>query len=91
MPLRIERWSLCLQEFDFTFSHIKGTANPADFLSRLPFDIKTKTDNITEEFVNFVQNNVCLEAISIQEIQDKTKIDITLQKLSQKCEKNRKK
>ena len=40
-PLRIERWSLRLQEFDFTISHIKGTVNPADFLSRHPFDIKT--------------------------------------------------
>ena len=45
MPLRIERWSLRLQEFDFTISHIKGTVNPADFLSRHPFDIKTKIDN----------------------------------------------
>ena len=45
MPLRIERWSLHLQELDFTISHIKGTVNPADFLSRHPFDIKTKTDN----------------------------------------------
>ena len=45
MPLRIERWSLHLQELDFTISHIKGTDNPADFLSRHPFDIKTKTDN----------------------------------------------
>ena len=63
MPLRIERWSLRLQEFDFTISHIKGTVNPADFLSRHSFDIKTKTDNIIEEYVNFVQNNVCPEAI----------------------------
>ena len=38
-------WSLRLQQFDFTISHIKGTVNPADFLSHHPFDIKTKTDN----------------------------------------------
>ena len=65
MPLRIERWSLRLQEFDFTISHIKGTVNPADFLSRHPFDIKTKTENITEEYVNFVENHVCPEGISL--------------------------
>ena len=65
MPLRIERWSLHLQEFDFTISHIKGTTNPADFLSRHLFDIKTKTDNIAEEYVSFFQNNVCQEAIFI--------------------------
>ena len=50
MPLRTERWSLSLKEFDFTISHIKGTVNH-DFLSLHPFDIKTKTDNITEEYV----------------------------------------
>ena len=60
-PLRIARCSLRLQEFDFTISHIKGTVNSADFLSRHPFGIKTKTDNITEEYVNFVQNNICPE------------------------------
>ena len=42
MPLQIERWSLRLHEFDFTISHIKGTVNPADFLSRHPFDIKNE-------------------------------------------------
>ena len=62
IPLRIERCSL--HEFDFTISHIKGTVNPPDFLSPHLFDIKTKTDHITEEYVNFVQNHVCPEAIS---------------------------
>ena len=89
MPLRIERWSLRLQEFDFTISHIKGTVNPADFLSRHPFDIKTKTDNITEQYVNFVQNHACPEAISLQEIRDKTKNGITLQKVISKMQNKR--
>ena len=79
MPLRIERWGLRLQELDFTISHIKGTVNPADFLSRYPFDIKMKIDNIKEQYVNFVQNNVCPEVISLQEIRDKPKNDIILQ------------
>ena len=79
MPLRIERWGLRLQELDFTISHIKGTVNPADFLSRHPFDIKMKIDNIKEQYVNFVQNNVCPEVISLQEIRDKPKNDIILQ------------
>ena len=79
MPLRIERWGLRLQELDFTISHIKGTVNPADFLSRHPFDIKMKIDNIKEQYVNFVQNNVCPEVISLQEIRDKPKNNIILQ------------
>ena len=89
MPLRIERWILLLQEFDFTISHIKGTVNPANFLSRHPFDIKTKTDIITEQYVNFIQNHVCPEAISLQEIRDKTKNDITLQKVFSKKQNKR--
>ena len=79
--LRREKWNLCLQEFDFTICYIKGTVNPADFLSQHPFDIKTKTDNITEVHVNFVQNNVCPGAISFQEIRDETKSNTTLQKV----------
>ena len=89
MALQIERWSLCLQEFDFTISHIKGTVNPADFLSWRPLDIKTKTDNITEQYVNFVQHHVCREAISLQDIRDKTKNDITLQKVISKMQNKR--
>ena len=34
MPLRIERWSLRLKEFDFTIIQFKGVANPANLLSR---------------------------------------------------------
>ena len=78
MPLQIERWCLRLQEFCFTISHIKSTVNSADFLSRHPFDIKRKTDNITEQYVNFVQNHVCPEAISQKTI-------LLYIKLSQKC------
>ena len=82
MALQIERWSLRLQEFDFTISHIKGTVKPADFLSWRPLDIKTKTDNITE-------HHVCREVISLQDIRNKTKNDITLQKVISKMQNQR--
>ena len=82
--MRIERWNLRLQEFDFTISPIKGTANPADFLSRHPFDITT--ENITEQYVNFLQHDVCPEAISVEEVKDKLKNDITLQKVISKMQ-----
>ena len=36
--------------------------------------------------MNFVQNHACPEAISLQEIQDKTKNDITLQKVISKMQ-----
>ena len=86
MPLWIERWSLHLQEFDFTISHIKGTVNPVDFLSRQPCDIKTKTVNITEQYRNFVQNHVCTEAFHCKRFEIKQKKILLCKKLSQKCE-----
>ena len=89
MPLRTERLSLRLQEFDFTTSHIKGTVNPADFLLRHPFDIKTKSEYITGQYVNFFQHHVRPEAISLEEIRDKTKKDITLQKVISKMQNQR--
>ena len=35
---------------------------------------------MTGQYVNFVQHHVCPEAISLEEIRNKTKNDITLQK-----------
>ena len=85
MPLRIERWSLRLQEFDFTISHIKGAVNPADFLSRHPFDIKTKTDNITEEYVNLFKIMSVQKPFHYRRSEIKQKTILLYKKLSQKC------
>ena len=70
----------------FTIIQFKGALNPADFPSRHPLDIKTRTENITEQYVNFVQHHVCPEAISLKEIRDETKNDITLQKAISKMQ-----
>ena len=39
--------------------------------------------------MNFVQHHVCREAISLQDIRDKTKNDITLQKVISKMQNKR--
>ena len=35
-PARIERWVLCLQQYEFDVKHRKGEDNPADVLARMP-------------------------------------------------------
>ena len=39
--------------------------------------------------MNFVQRHICIEAISLQEIRDKTKSDITLQKVISRMQNQR--
>lgn len=44
------RWLLELSKYDFTFKHIEGQQNPADFLSRQVFNLTTQKDLTTDLF-----------------------------------------
>ena len=65
-PVRIERWSMYLQEFDFTVEYRPGKDNPADYMSRHPVHAPENTTNHmykeqkqTEKVVNsIVRRNV---------------------------------
>ena len=68
-PARIERWSLRLQNYDFTVTFKPGKENPADFMSRHPVSTsKKKHINTAEEYVNFITRHATPVAITSQEI-----------------------
>ena len=79
-PARIERWNLRLQGYDFEVQHTKGNENPSDYLSRhtrLVGDNKQST--MAEEYVNLLTSQAVPKAMTLQEIQQVTTEDPTLQ------------
>ena len=79
-PARIERWNLRLQGYDFEVQHTKGNENPSDYLSRhtsLVGDNKQTT--MAEEYVNLLTSSAVPKAMTLQEIQQATTEDATLQ------------
>ena len=84
IPLRIERWCLRLQGYNFTVHHIKGTLNPADYCSRhTSTDADSVASIVTDEYINFVVNYATPIAVTLQDIQSHTRNDPTLQALSE--------
>lgn len=76
-PARIEHWNLRPQGYDFEVKHVNGNQNPSDYLSRhtsLSYDDRQGT--IAEKYVNLL---MVPKAMTLQEIQQATTADITLQ------------
>ena len=67
-PARIERWSLRLQNYDFTVKFKPGKENPADFMSRHPVSRSTTKGCDAEEYLNFITRHVTPIAMTSQEI-----------------------
>ena len=83
-PARIERWYLRLQGYDFNVIYKCGNENPSDFLSRhirSESPTKNSTHHNVEEYVNFLANHAIPKALTVEEIQDATLEDKTLQML----------
>ena len=82
-PARIQRWNLRLQEYDFSVVHTKGIDNPSDFLSRHPSQYTTpQQEQMATRYVNFISSHAVPKAMSLSEIEEATKEDVTLQKLA---------
>ena len=79
-PARIERWNLRLQGYNFDVEHKKGSENPSDYLSRHTSLISAdKQGTMAEEYVNFLVSSAVPKAMTLEEIQQATAVDVTLQ------------
>ena len=77
-PLRIERWVLRLQQYNFTVSYKPGKDNPADFMSRHPNVFQTR-ENMGDQYVKYITINAIPKAMTIEVVQRETEKDETLQ------------
>ena len=79
-PARIERWGLRLQEYSFNVKYRPGACNPADFMSRHPWEPSANEEQkLTEQYVNFLTTHAVPKAMNLQEIIEETNQDETLQ------------
>lgn len=81
---RIQRWSLFLSNFNYTFRYIKGSENTkADALSRLPLPVDTHLEKIpnainTEaecDYINFVESAA---VVNLHQVRSETRKDPVL-------------
>ena len=84
MPLRIQRWMLCLQIFNFRLQHVSGRDNQlADYFSRTPTDGNAPL-SVAEQTVD----TVCLVTqslppLSLQSIADTSATDSLILELKE--------
>ena len=90
IPLRIERWSLRLQTYNFSIKHIRGDLNPADYCSRhTSTDHQSIVCSVTETYVNWVAAHAAPVAVTLDEIRSCTKTDSTLQTVANMIKTNK--
>ena len=82
-PVRIERWSIYLQEFNFTVQYRPGKDNPADCMSRHPIHTTRNTTDYkeqkqTEEVVNSIVRRNVPESLLVEEVRKATVNDPVL-------------
>ena len=83
-PMRIERWLMYLQQFDFKVKYLPGKINGADYLSRhaMPLPPKDRRSvSYREATVRQLVLSAVPRAVSLAEIQTETARDPQLMKL----------
>ena len=67
-----------MQPYTFKVIYKPGTNNPADYLSRQPVEIEYKQQTMTEDYVNFIEENSVPKAMTLDEIIQATNDDRVL-------------
>lgn len=80
-PTRIARWALRLQPYLLTVKYKPGKDNPADYMSRHPTYklMASKHEQMAEKYINFLADTDTPSAVTLEEIQEATVQDATLQ------------
>ena len=79
--LRLERWILTLQAYDYTVQYQPGKHNPADYMSRHPYETPSSSieQTLAEAHIHFISNHAIPKSVTRDEIASATKADIALQ------------
>jgi hypothetical protein len=85
-PLRIERWLLFLQQFQFMLRYCPGSENAADYLSRHAIAVASNQEKDSEhrnDIIGQIIVNTIPKSITLDEMQEATMTDLQLGKLAQ--------
>jgi hypothetical protein len=77
--MRIERWVLNLQQYQYKVEYQPGKGNPADYPSRHPTNSANTEPDDTEQYVAYIVQNAIPKAMSLQEVEEATASDPVLQ------------
>ena len=79
--LRLERGILTLQAYDYTVQYQPGKHNPADYMSRHPYETPSSSieQTLAEAHIHFISNHAIRKSVTRDEIASATKADIALQ------------
>ena len=81
LPARVERWVMRCQGYNMNIIFKPGKDNPADYMSRHPAQQQacSREEKIAEEYIQYLTDNSIPKAMSLQQVQEETRKDNTLQ------------
>ena len=90
-PLRIERWGIRLQPYNYVMKYMPGSKNPTDYMSRNPTNISGthRHQKMAEQYVNFIAPSSIPRAMKIEDVKQATENDDMMQRVIALCRNGR--